>query len=55
MTVRGLPAGRYIASYTTEQEADRKLAPIISNGTISVALPAAGIMTIRQEAGQGSR
>ena len=48
MTVRGLPAGRYIASYTTAQETARELPLIVSNGTISVTLPAAGIMTIRQ-------
>jgi O-glycosyl hydrolase len=55
MTVRGLPAGRYLASYTTAHETARELPPILSQGTISVTLPAAGIMTIRQEAGQESR
>ena len=49
MSVRGLPAGRYIVSYSTEQETARELPPIISDGTIGVRLPAAGIMTIRQE------
>jgi hypothetical protein len=49
MSVRGLPAGRYTVSYTTEQETARELPPIISDGTIAVRLPAAGIMTIRQE------
>lgn len=50
MTVRGLPAGRYLASYTTANETGRELPPITSNGTIVVALPAEGIITVRQEA-----
>ena len=54
MAVRGLPPGRYLASYTTARETGRELPPTVSNGTISVRLPAAGIMTIRQE-GNGSR
>jgi len=48
ITVRGLPAGRYLASYTTAQETGRELPPLVSNGTITAKLPAAGIMTIRQ-------
>jgi hypothetical protein len=47
VTVRGLPAGRYIASYTTARETARALPPIVSDGPLKVALPAAGIMTIR--------
>jgi hypothetical protein len=50
MIVRGLQAGRYLASYTAARETGRELPPLISDGTISVTLPAAGIMTIRQEA-----
>jgi len=50
MIVRGLRAGRYLASYTSDRETGRELPPLISDGTISVTLPAAGIMTIRQEA-----
>lgn len=49
MSVRGLPAGRYVASYTTATETGRELSPLVSNGTIAVTLPAEGIMTIRQE------
>ena len=52
MSVRGLPAGRYLANYTTAQETGRELPPIASNGTITVRLPAAGIITVRQDAGQ---
>ena len=48
MSVRGLPAGRYVASYTTATETGRELS-LVSNGTIAVTLPAEGIMTIRQE------
>ena len=47
MTVRGLPAGRYLASYTTARETARPLTPIVSDGALKVRLPAAGIMTIR--------
>jgi hypothetical protein len=54
MIVRGLPTGRYIASYTTAQENARELPPIVSDGTIAVSLPAAGIMTIRQETPAGT-
>ena len=49
VTVRGLPAGRYLASYTTADETGRELPPLVSNGTITAKLPAAGIMTIRQD------
>jgi O-glycosyl hydrolase len=49
MTVRGLPAGRYLASYTTAHESGRQLPPLVSDGTITVNLPAAGIMTVRQD------
>ncbi len=49
MTVRGLPAGRYRVSYATSQETGRELPPLVSDGTMSVTLPAAGIITIRQE------
>jgi hypothetical protein len=49
MTVRGLPAGRYLATYTSAQETARELPPIVSDGTIAVTLPAAGIMTVRQD------
>ena len=52
MSVRGLPAGRYVVSYTTERETARELPPIVSYGTIAVTLPAGGFMTIRQETGQ---
>jgi O-glycosyl hydrolase len=52
MSVRGLPAGRYVVSYTTERETARELPPIVSDGTIAVTLPAGGFMTIRQETGQ---
>lgn len=48
MTVRGLPADRYLASYTTAQETGREMPPLVSNGTIAVTLPAEGIVTIRQ-------
>ena len=48
MTVRGLPAGRYLASYTTAKETARQLPPLVSDGTIAVTLPAEGIITIRQ-------
>ena len=47
--MRGLQAGRYMASYTAADETGRELPPLISDGTIAVTLPAAGIMTIRQE------
>ena len=50
INVRGLPAGRYAVSYTTPEETGRELPPLLSDGTISVTLPDAGIMTIRQEA-----
>jgi hypothetical protein len=49
MTIRGLPAGRYLASYTTAHETGRELPPLVSNGAIAVKVPAAGIMTIRQD------
>ena len=49
MTVRGLPAGRYIATYTTAKETGRALPPLVSNGAIAVKLPAAGVITIRSE------
>lgn len=49
MTVRGLPVGRYLASYTTAKETARAMPPIVSNGAISVKLPAPGIMTIRTD------
>ncbi len=48
MTVRGLPAGRYLTSYTTAKETARELPPIVSDGTIAVTLPSEGILTIRQ-------
>ena len=50
MIVRGLQAGRYLASYTSDRETGREMPLLISDGTISVTLPAAGILTIRQEA-----
>ena len=49
MTVRGLPAGRYLATYTTAKDTGRLLPPLISDGTIAVKLPAAGVITIRSE------
>jgi hypothetical protein len=49
MTVRGLPAGRYLATYTTARDTSRGLPPLVSNGTIAVKLPAAGVITIRSE------
>jgi hypothetical protein len=49
MAVRGLPPGRYRASYTTAKETGRELPPLDSDGSLSVTLPSAGILTIRQE------
>lgn len=49
MTVRGLPPGRYLASYTTSTETGRELPRLVSKGAIAVTLPAAGIITIRSE------
>jgi hypothetical protein len=49
MVVRGLPPGSYVPTYTTATETGRKLPTIVSNGAISVSLPAPGIMTISQE------
>jgi hypothetical protein len=49
IVVRDLPAGNYVATYTTATETGRKLPTIVSNGTISVSLPAPGIMTISQD------
>ena len=54
LVVHGLPAGRYLASYTTERETGRELPPLSSSGTITVRLPAAGIVTIHQQAGRTS-
>jgi hypothetical protein len=49
MTVRGLPPGRYRASYTTAKETGREMPPLDSGGSLSVTLPSAGILTIHQE------
>jgi O-glycosyl hydrolase len=49
MTVRGLPPGRYRASYTTAKETGREMPPLDSGGNLSVTLPSAGILTIHQE------
>ena len=49
-TVRGLPRGRYLASYTTAKDTGRELPPIFARDAIKLSLPAAGILTIRNDA-----
>ncbi|GAA4746093.1 hypothetical protein GCM10023264_09590 [Sphingomonas daechungensis] len=49
LIVGGLPPGRYLASYTTAKETGRELPPIVSNGTIKLSIPAAGILTVRSQ------
>jgi len=47
VSIAGLPAGKYVVSYTTDDQAGRETAvTLVSGGQLSARIPARGVMTI---------